>query len=72
MAALPEVFARSLRYRSLLRRPAVIRELTQIAEDEPTYGNASAVCHSGDALYAQMIEDISQARNRVLCEFYMF
>ena len=72
MAALPEVFARSLRYRSLLRRPAVIRELTQIAEDEPTYGNESAVCHSGDALYAQMIEDISQARNRVLCEFYMF
>ena len=72
MAALPEVLARSLRYRSLLRRPAVIRELTQIAEDEPTYGNVSAVCHSGDVLYAQMIEDISQAQKRVLCEFYMF
>jgi cardiolipin synthase len=72
MATLPEVIARPLRYRSLLRRPEVIRELTQIAEDEPTYGNQTVVYHSGDALYNRIVEDILQAQERVLCEFYMF
>ena len=72
MDVLPEFVKRPLRYRSLIRRPEVLRELTTIAEDEPTYGNRSTVYHSGDALYAQMLDDIKAARDCVLCEFYMF
>ena len=72
MNVVPEFVKKPLRYRSLLRRPAVLRELTQIAEDGPTYQNRTEVFHSGDALYAQMAADISQAEKRVLCEFYMF
>lgn len=72
MNVVPEFVKKPLRYRSLLRRPAALRELTQIAEDGPTYGNRAEVFHSGDALYAQMVADIAQAEKRVLCEFYMF
>ena len=72
MAIVPEFIKRPLRRRSLLLRPAIIRELTKIAEDEPTFGNRTVVFHSGDALYGKMIEDIALAEKRVLCEFYMF
>ncbi len=68
----PEFLKRPLRHRSLLLRPAIIRELTRIAEDQPSFGNRSDVFHSGDALYDQMVKDILSAEERVYCEFYMF
>ena len=72
LAVFPEFIKRPLRYRSLLLRPAIIRELTKIAENEPSFGNRCTIFHSGDALYGSMIEHVERAEIRVYCEFYMF
>lgn len=60
-----------LRRRSLLVRPQEIKELTRVAEEEPSYQNAIEIFHAGDPLYARMLEDIEGARREILIEMYM-
>ncbi|MCI0652295.1 MAG: phospholipase D-like domain-containing protein, partial [Planctomycetes bacterium] len=62
---------RALHRAGWLRRSNVLRALRRLAANLPTTGNDVRVFHDGDMLFAQMVEDIRGARERVSIEIYM-